>query len=136
MNCNCLLVFSDQSLNVEDSLNSLEYPSDKNYLIDGKCQPTYSLDFCEKEKNKVHVKADFVCYNENYLPDIWIVDLIYLNFEKIRNLNPIEIIFTFSYIWEAQCNTDFKVETVQKIAAMNASLCILRDEMSTDLDED
>jgi hypothetical protein len=118
----CLLVLPKESLDKIEILENLQNPSDINPLIHLKHKHRYSIVTSENDDTRIHVKAVKKYYGKQYDPEKWIVDLIYLNYDKISLLHPEKVIFTFVLAGRVQGNSQFDPEIVRKIAEMNAVL--------------
>ena len=120
----CLLVFPEESIPEIGFLSNLELPIQSSKLVDAKQKPAYFVTEFEEDGTRFQVNAVQREITKEYCPDSWIVDLIYLNYEKLKSLNLEEIVFTFVYEWVDQCNFDYELKTIKKISKMNAILCV------------
>jgi hypothetical protein len=123
LHCECYISFPLDSVGKTDFMTKLSYPSDENYETDEFTEPLYTVTESSKFFNSYYLVVGKELMVSEINPAEWLVDLIYDNFEQIKEHNPDKIVFTLSYETQEPCFMLLRWEMTSKIALMEADLC-------------
>jgi hypothetical protein len=125
--CECVIDFPPEAKGITEILTTTEepdYPLIEDEDLGGciRLNPVHTVEKTEGHPNRYRIVAvDDSSMNNDYLSG-WLVDLIFTKYEKLEELEPIDIKFTFKYAYKGQFNLEFYPAMLRKMALMQSEM--------------